>query len=141
MGTRRFVAIAALLAALVTGLVTAGCARGTGGTAQPGGSVPSTPSDNGAPGGSLPPSWRATPSPPGKSIPAGEKTLTGRVEQGVEAGCMIMTTAEGTYQLIGGDRQVVQAGAWITVRGKPNPSLMTTCQQGIPFEVTEARRA
>src|SRR6266508_1961515 len=109
MGTRRFVSIAAWpLALLTAGLLAAGCAGGSGGTAQPGGSVPPT-TDTPNPGGTWPPSWRATPSPPGKSIPAGEQTLTGRVEQGVEGGCLIMKTAEGTYQLLGGDRQVVQA--------------------------------
>jgi hypothetical protein len=69
------------------------------------------------------------------------QTLTGRVEQGVEAGCLIMKTPDGTYLLLGGDRQVVQAGAWVTVLGKANPTLITTCQQGTPFEVTEARQA
>lgn len=137
MDTRRFVAIAALLAALVT----AGCAQGTGGTAEPGGSVsPSAPEGAGS-GGSLPPSWHIDPPSPTTKYPPGEQTMTGRVEAGVEPGCLIMKTPTETYLLLGGDRQVVQPGAWITVRGKPNPGLMTTCQQGVPFEVSEARRA
>jgi hypothetical protein len=139
MGTRRFAAIA--FAAVFAASVAAGCAQGTGGSAQPGGSVPPTASDNPTPGGSLPPSWRATPAPPDKSFPAGEQTLTGRVVQGVEPGCLVMNTPEGTYLLLGGSKQVIQAGAWITVRGKANPKLMTTCQQGVPFEVMEARPA
>ena len=134
MGTRRLVVCAVLLAALAT----AGCGDGgTNGTAEPGGTVtPSSPA--GSPGG-LPPSFRATPSPPGKSVPPGEQTLSGRVEAGVEAGCLIMRTAKETYLLVGGDKSVVREGAQVTVRGRPAPDLMTTCQQGVPFQVTEAR--
>jgi hypothetical protein len=136
MGTRRFVALAALLAALVT----AGCARDIGRSAEPGGSV--SPSAPNGPGGSPSASWHINPpSPSDDKYPAGEMTLTGRVEAGVEAGCMIMQASGQTYLLLGGNREVVQPGAWITVRGKPNPNLMTTCMQGMPFEISEAHKA
>jgi len=136
MGTRRFVAIAALLAAFVT----AGCANGAGGVAEPGGSVPPSQPDS-SQGGSLPPTFRATPPPPGKSLAAGEQVLTGQVEAGVEAGCMIMRMGQVTYLLVDGDRAVIQPGARVTVRGKAMPDMMTTCQQGLPFRVTEAHPA
>jgi hypothetical protein len=70
---------------------------------------------------------------------AGEMTMSGTVQAGVEHGCLIMEAGGKTYLLVGGDRSVVREGARITVRGRPNPGLMTTCQQGEPFEVAEAR--
>src|SRR5262245_31658574 len=137
MGTRRFVALAALLVALAT----AGCAQNSGGAAEPGGSVSSSAPPNG-PGGSPSASWHINPpSPSDDKFPQGEMTLTGRVESGVEPGCMLMQASGKTYLLLGGNREVVRDGAWITVRGKPNPNLMTTCQQGLPFQVSEAHPA
>ncbi|WP_432049387.1 hypothetical protein [Verrucosispora sp. NA02020] len=67
----------------------------------------------------------------------GEMTLTGRVEAGVEPGCLLL---DG-YLLLGGPRDVLTSGASVTVTGRPNPSLMTTCQQGTPFQVATAKRA
>jgi hypothetical protein len=78
----------------------------------------------------------AKPDPSGGS--AAEMTMTGEVQAGVEHGCLIMEFGGKTYLLIGGDRAVVREGARVTVRGRPNPDLMTTCQQGEPFEVAEA---
>ena len=34
-----------------------------------------------------------------------------------------------------------QDAARITVRGRPNPGLLSYCQQGTPFEVAEAHAA
>ena len=42
---------------------------------------------------------------------------------------------------MGGDPDVVKEGAKITVRGRPNPGLLSYCQQGTPFEVSEAHAA
>ncbi len=66
--------------------------------------------------------------------------LRGTVESGVEAGCLIMKVGDETYNLIGGDRDVVKPGAKVVVRGAEKPDLVTTCQQGVPFEVVDARR-
>jgi hypothetical protein len=71
----------------------------------------------------------------------GGMTMTGEVQAGVEHGCLIMEVEGKTYLLVGGDRSVVREGARITVRGHPNPDLITTCQQGEPFEVAEAHPA
>ena len=71
----------------------------------------------------------------------GELTVTGQVEAGVEAGCFIMKAGDATYLLVGGDRSMVQAGRRITVRGRLNPGLMTTCQQGTPLQISEVRAA
>ncbi|GLZ35109.1 hypothetical protein Lesp02_72960 [Lentzea sp. NBRC 105346] len=64
-------------------------------------------------------------------------TLHGTVEAGVEAGCLLLNG----YLLLGGDHDVVVAGAEVVVEGTPAPGTMTTCQQGIPFHVTKAERA
>lgn len=66
--------------------------------------------------------------------------LRGTVESGVEAGCLILKTGGKTYNLIGGDRDVVKAGAKVVVRGEERPDMVTTCQQGVPFQVTSAER-
>ncbi|HEU5110476.1 MAG TPA: hypothetical protein VFT95_18195 [Micromonosporaceae bacterium] len=63
--------------------------------------------------------------------------LTGVVRQGVEAGCLLL---DG-YLLLGGDRAVVRAGARVTVTGRVDSGVMTTCQQGTPFQVETAAPA
>jgi hypothetical protein len=68
-------------------------------------------------------------------------TLTGRPEDGVEAGCIVLRSNGTMYLLLGGDPQVLKSGKTLVVRGKPNPGLITTCQQGIPFQVSEVRAA
>ncbi|TDC53495.1 hypothetical protein E1258_24465 [Micromonospora sp. KC207] len=89
-----------------------------------------------APSSSVPPS---RPSAGRPSIPpgVGATTLTGTVEAGVEPGCRLL---DG-YQLIGGPTDVLAAGAKVTVTGRAQPDMLTTCQQGIPFVVESARRA
>jgi hypothetical protein len=68
-------------------------------------------------------------------------TLTGEVQEGVEAGCLVMKSDSQTYLLVGGDRQLVRPGNRVTVRGRPDPNMITTCQQGTPFVVAEVRAA
>jgi hypothetical protein len=58
-------------------------------------------------------------------------TLTGTVVAGVEANCLLLNQ----YLLVGGDRSKLRAGAKVTVTGRARPDLMTTCQQGTPFQV------
>ncbi len=69
----------------------------------------------------------------------GEITVTGTVADGVESGCVILRADGEVYLLLGGDRSAFGDGARVTVRGRPNPDLLTTCQQGIPFQVIESR--
>ncbi|MEV4479311.1 hypothetical protein AB0K04_01970 [Micromonospora coxensis] len=108
-------------------------------------SMPSTdPADPTGPG-APPPSPPATALPPTKRPPAGPSlppgpgahTISGTVEAGVEPGCLML---DG-FQLVGGPRDVLTAGAKVTVTGKPQPDMLTTCQQGIPFTVESARRS
>ena len=60
---------------------------------------------------------------------------------GVEEGCLLLSTPDGDYLLLGADPSVVTAGARVTVRGRADPSVMTTCQQGTPFMVVSAEPA
>jgi hypothetical protein len=45
------------------------------------------------------------------------------------------------YQLVGSADAVIKPGARLTVRGRPNLNLVTTCQQGTPFQVVEVHAA
>ena len=71
-------------------------------------------------------------------LSSGEIEITGLVEAGVESGCRILRTETELYQLISGDPRI-REGARVTVRGRARPDLLTTCQQGIPFQVTDVR--
>lgn len=108
-----------------------------GGPANPG--DPIGPGDPAGPG--KPPGNPATRPPakegPGPSGPFAAMTLTGTVTAGVEPNCFLLDN----YLLIGGPRDVIRPGARISVVGRPEPDLMTTCQQGTPFRVESARPA
>ncbi|MEW2383232.1 hypothetical protein AB0873_14250 [Micromonospora sp. NPDC047707] len=125
--------------------------QGTGdGTPTPTGASPVTDSPIPEPTtpGAVPPTSPAAPTQPVPTVspkqpggptkppPVGAATLTGKVESGVEPGCLLL---DG-YLLIGGPRDVLTAGATVTVTGKIQPDMMTTCQQGIPFLVETASR-
>ncbi|MBX6357008.1 MAG: hypothetical protein IRZ05_14290 [Micromonosporaceae bacterium] len=73
-----------------------------------------------------------------------EITITGRVFEGVEAGCLLLDTGAGDYLLVVPrhlDRSAVRAGARLVVRGRVEPGLVSYCQQGTPFLVSEIRPA
>jgi len=70
-----------------------------------------------------------------KPAPQTEITVVGVVEAGVEHGCTMLRTADELYQLVGSADPLIKTGARLTVRGRPNPNLITTCQQGIPLQV------
>jgi hypothetical protein len=138
--------LAVLLATLLAGGTLAGCGAADNGsgtarpddTAQSGGNVPSTPSTGGS--ASLPPGAKVSP-PPGGTPTTAEFTITGIPQEGVESGCIVMRSGELLYNLIGGDRQTLMSGRTVVVRGRPTPGLVTTCQQGTPFQVSEVRLA
>jgi hypothetical protein len=119
---RRAVVPAALLLALV-----AGCANNTdtpidaGGATEPG---------TASPAASAAPTVSAAP---------GETTLTGTVTAGVEPNCLLLKDGTGDHLLITENttlRASLQPGAEVTVVGKSEPGLMTTCMQGKPFVVS-----
>ena len=135
MGTRLFT----LLATLVVGGLLAGCASGSqtpragesGSSVSPSASSPSSPS---------PSPSSSTPSGSPSSVPdKADITLSGQVEAGVEANCLILRSGGKVYQLMDGDRNVIKAGNNVTVRGHVATGVMSYCMQGEPFQVTEAR--
>ncbi|GAA3463627.1 copper chaperone PCu(A)C [Saccharothrix longispora] len=78
---------------------------------------------------------------PGTSPSRPDTVLRGRVQAGVEPGCLVLATDRGLFLLLGGDEDVLRAGAEVVVDGTARPDQATTCQQGTPFAVTEARIA
>lgn len=69
-------------------------------------------------------------------------TITGTVEAGVEAGCLVMAYQGTVYGIFGRfDESIVYAGAEVTLHGYPDPGMMSFCQQGTPFVVEEAESA
>jgi hypothetical protein len=145
MGTRLSTPAAALFGAVLVTVLLAGCAGGgtnTGAPATPGGSVSASPNSSGGPGSNPDQPTSTPPLTVSPTQPAGpEMTLTGPVEEGVEQGCLIMRTQGKVYLLMGGDKTVVKAGATVQVKGRVNTGIMSYCQQGQPFQVSEAHPA
>jgi hypothetical protein len=116
---------------LVALFLAAGCANGGSGQSV------------GAPSSSapvVPPAPAATSAVPteesGATKPAAGavQSLTGTVTAGVEPGCLLLDE----HLLIMNDARqqaVAKAGARVTVTGRADEGVMTTCQQGTPFIV------
>ena len=136
-----------LFAALVATLVTAGCARaddpapaGAPSLSTPSSAAPSSPAQSVAP---PPATDLPTPTKAGPTA-AGTQTISGTVSAGVESGCLLLTSPSGSHLLIFQDPSLkakAATGAKVVVTGKADPGMMTTCQQGTPFVVTEIRPA
>ncbi|MEU8181878.1 hypothetical protein AB0B85_04730 [Micromonospora sp. NPDC049044] len=86
-----------------------------------------------------PSSTPSRPKPGGPSTPPGVRatTLSGVVRAGVEPKCVLL---DG-YLLLGGPRDVLTPGTRVEVTGRAEPGMMTTCQQGTPFVVSNANRS
>jgi hypothetical protein len=54
---------------------------------------------------------------------------------------MLIGAGAQQYLLVGGDRSLIVEGAHLTVTGRVDPSLMTTCQQGTPLIVDTVTKA
>lgn len=131
MVIRRSVVPVALLLAL-----SAGCANNTAGNGTDAGAPAPAPSSAVA----LPESATTSapvedPPVPGKPSGGGTTTLTGTVTAGVEPNCLLL---DGHLLIFNDAAQKgsVRAGQRITVTGRPDEGLMTTCQQGVPFLVS-----
>lgn len=74
------------------------------------------------------------PARPGRSRTS---TVTGTVSAGFEPNCLLLNG----FLLVGGDRSLIRPGARITVTGRVDRTVVTTCQQGIPFVVSRVERA
>ena len=72
---------------------------------------------------------------------SGETTVVGVVEEGVERGCLILRAGDQMYQLVGSADPQIKPGARLSVRGRLNPNLVTTCQQGTPLQVVAVQPA
>jgi hypothetical protein len=134
----------AFVAAVVAVVLLAGCAQEGGGTSA-GGQPPTepTPSPLRSPGPTEPtlvPTPTTKPQPQqGQPVPP-QTTLVGTVKAGVEPGCMLLAAdSGGDWLLLGGDRTLLKAGARIEVRGYQPRDILTTCQQGRPFQVVSAK--
>jgi hypothetical protein len=72
------------------------------------------------------------------------QTVTGTVEAGVEPNCRVIHDNAGAHLLVFKDaalRADAVVGKKITVTGRPEPKMMSTCQQGIPFIVASVSPA
>ncbi|WBB72804.1 hypothetical protein O7602_24370 [Micromonospora sp. WMMD1128] len=132
MKTPRTVLVALLAAAALTA-----CAEPGDEPAGPSptGAATVTSQSEPAPSTSSPdPTWKGGPStPPG----VGGTTLNGTIRAGVEPNCLLLDD----HLLVGGPRDLLKPGAKVQVTGRPEPGMVTTCQQGTPFVVESARRA
>jgi hypothetical protein len=66
-------------------------------------------------------------------------TIRGRVEVGVEAGCVELVTAGGRYVLLGDLVGDLAAGEEIEVDARAAPNAVTTCQGDSAITVTAVR--
>lgn len=78
---------------------------------------------------------------PGSGKPAmgGAQTITGTVSAGVEPNCLLLTSGGASHLLIFDDpalRADASVGKRVTLVGRSEPSMMSTCMQGVPFIVT-----
>jgi hypothetical protein len=111
----------------------------TAGSTSPSGTTPTGTTPRAS---TSPPATRPAPSLSGLPPPnANEVTLEGVVQAGVEAGCLLLNSQGGQYLLLGGDQSVLREGQRVIVRGQAQPGVATTCQQGVPFIVADARLA
>jgi hypothetical protein len=136
MVTRRFVA-------LVLALGLAGCANNVDGqAAAPSGSAPT---DSASAATSVPPPAGTEPSAaPTRTKPpaASTETISGTVTAGVEPNCLLLQDATGSHLLHFSDpamRADASVGSKVTLTGHSEPTMMSTCQQGVPFIVTAVR--
>lgn len=125
-----------------------GCGTDTGGgNGDAASSTPTSTSRSGQDSDTVEPSASTAPTPtqsvpttPGKpSVPpdTGTTSLRGQLAEPVEAGCVVLSTDDGTYVLLGVPKKVskLDPGTSLVVRGSVARSTMTTCQQGTPFKV------
>jgi hypothetical protein len=133
MRLRILAAGAVSLGALSLGLTGCGSPDKAGDSA-----APPAPSTSGTATGSASPSSTGT-TPPG----IGEQTLVGEIQDGVEPNCTLLRAGDKLWLLVGGDRTKLKnsVGTKVSVRGAPAPGMMTTCQQGTPFKVTDVQPA
>jgi hypothetical protein len=125
--------------------VLAGCANNPG----PAGSsaAASSPAPSSAAASSPAASGTASPAPSGepsagKPTASGAQTISGTIAEGVEPHCLILRDSGGSHVLFFDDpglRSAAKAGSRVTLTGRSEPTMMTTCQQGVPFIVSSVK--
>jgi len=117
---------------LLVVLALAGCANG--GSADSAGAPAGLPSSGPAATSAAPTQESGTVEP----STGGTKTLTGTITAGVEPNCLLL---EDHLLIINDPQQqsAAKVGATVTVTGRVEQGMMTTCQQGTPFIVTTLR--
>ena len=144
-----------LLTATTVLCLLSACGGSTSPSGESAGAPPTSPPPTSPPASRPPASVPPPASPPASSPapapsalpedlvvpPAGRDTvLTGTVEAGVEPGCLLLQASGVLHQLVGAV-QGLAPGQRATVRGRPDPGLLTTCQQGTPFVVASSAPA
>jgi hypothetical protein len=120
----------ALAGLLLAGLLVAACAEPDGGDAGAGAGQGATSAPTTSPLTASPLTTEPAPA-------AGEVTVTGTVSDGVEPNCLLL---DG-YLLVGGDRSKLLSGGRVTVTGRVERGLLSTCQQGVPLVVASVEPA
>jgi len=75
-------------------------------------------------------------------VSAGGNTISGTVSAGIEPSCLLLQDASGSHLLIFDEpslRAQAKVGDKVTLVGRSDPSMMSTCQQGTPFVVSAVR--
>jgi hypothetical protein len=120
---------------LLAAALLAACADGGAGDGEAaGGSGPAT-----AP--TTPPTAPTAPTSTAPGSPGRSRvTVTGTLHDGVEPGCVLLRTEQGTdYLLVGGDRGRLMTGRRVQVTGVLSQDLMSICQQGTPLLVNSVK--
>lgn len=74
------------------------------------------------------------------SCAPGVITVTGVVQSGVEPRCLVLKADDGRqFLLLGGNPNLLQPGTEVVVKGTSALEKPTTCMQGIPLRVTDAK--
>jgi hypothetical protein len=121
--------LAVLAGLLLAGLLAAACAEPDG-------------DDSGPAQGAATTAPTTLPGDPPVTKPAGEVTVTGTVQEGVEPGCLLLDADGGTrYLLVGGERAELAPGSRVAVTGRVDRDLLSTCQQGEPLVVASIEPA
>jgi hypothetical protein len=136
MVTRRFAALMLLFAV-------AGCANNATDTGAPGPAASDLPSASAPAPEPSTPALEPSTEPSGGPTAGGAETITGTVTAGVEPNCLLLVQdAKGAHLLVFDDpalKASAPVGARVTVTGRSEPGMMSTCQQGTPFIVTSVK--
>lgn len=87
----------------------------------------------------LPTLTSASRPPGGPSDQVKPLTVSGTVQEGVEPGCVVLVAddTQVSYVLVGAMARRLEMGSSATVRGLPDPNLVSTCNEGASLRVRE----